>query len=77
MRKMRNYLLSLLCVAFVITSSGIDESLNTDQKNPSQARYMTPNVDGDQLFFENGNSDLFWAQFGSPSPLISLSLIHI
>ena len=36
MRKMRNYLLSLLCVAFVITSCGIDESLNTDQKNPSQ-----------------------------------------
>ena len=33
---MRNYLLSLLCVAFVITSCGIDESLNTDQKNPSQ-----------------------------------------
>ena len=39
--------------------------------DPRQARYMTPNVDGDQLFFENGNSDLFWAQFGSPSPLIS------
>jgi hypothetical protein len=36
MRKMRNYLLSLLCIAFVLTSCEIDESLNTDQKNPSE-----------------------------------------
>ena len=33
---MRNYLLSLLCIAFVLTSCEIDESLNTDQKNPSE-----------------------------------------
>ena len=36
MRKMRNYLLSLLCVAFVFTSCEVDESLNIDQKNPSE-----------------------------------------
>ena len=36
MRKMRNYLLSLLCVTVVLTSCGVDESLNIDQKNPSE-----------------------------------------
>ena len=36
MRKMRNYLLSLLCVTIVLTSCGVDESLNIDQKNPSE-----------------------------------------
>ena len=36
MRKMKNYLLSLLCVTFVLTSCGVDESLNVDQKNPSE-----------------------------------------
>jgi hypothetical protein len=41
--------------------------------DPRQPKYMTPNVDGDQLYFQNGNSDLFWAQFDSPSPLISYS----
>jgi len=33
---MRNYLLSLLCVTVVLTSCGVDESLNIDQKNPSE-----------------------------------------
>jgi len=33
---MRNYLLSLLCVTIVLTSCGVDESLNIDQKNPSE-----------------------------------------
>jgi hypothetical protein len=36
MRKMRNYLLSLLCVTVVLTSCEVDESLNIDQKNPSE-----------------------------------------
>ena len=36
MRKMRNYLLSLLYVTIVLTSCGVDESLNIDQKNPSE-----------------------------------------
>ena len=36
MRKMKNYLLSLLCVTVVLTSCGVDESLNIDQKNPSE-----------------------------------------
>ena len=36
MRKMRNYLLSLLCVTIVLTSCEVDESLNIDQKNPSE-----------------------------------------
>ena len=39
--------------------------------DPRRNSYMVPNVDGDPLFFQNGNSDLFWAQLGSPSPLIS------
>ena len=33
---MKNYLLSLLCVTVVLTSCGVDESLNIDQKNPSE-----------------------------------------
>ena len=33
---MRNYLLSLLCVTIVLTSCEVDESLNIDQKNPSE-----------------------------------------
>ena len=41
--------------------------------DPRQPKYMTPNVDGDQLYYENGNTDLFWAQFDSPSSLISYS----
>ncbi|MGJ8734547.1 MAG: SusD/RagB family nutrient-binding outer membrane lipoprotein [Cellulophaga sp.] len=47
-----------------------DNLMNGD---PRKAKYMVANVDGDQLYFENGNTDLFWAQFGSPSPLISFS----
>lgn len=39
--------------------------------DPRQDLYMTANTDGDFLFFQNGNADLFWAQFESPSPLIS------
>ncbi|WP_291869153.1 SusD/RagB family nutrient-binding outer membrane lipoprotein [Maribacter sp.] len=41
--------------------------------DPRKVKFMVPNVDGDQLYFENGNIDLFWAQYGSPSPLISYS----
>ncbi len=39
--------------------------------DPRKLKYMTPNVDGDQLYFQNNNPELFWAQFDSPSPLIS------
>lgn len=41
--------------------------------DPRQPKYMVPNVDGDQLYFQNGNTDLFWAQFGSPNAMISYS----
>ncbi|MCV6631367.1 MAG: SusD/RagB family nutrient-binding outer membrane lipoprotein [Flavobacteriaceae bacterium] len=44
---------------------------NLMNEDPRKEKYMTPNVDGDQLFFENSNANLFWAQFESPSPLIS------
>lgn len=44
---------------------------NLTNGDPRKDYYMTPNSDGDQLFFDNDNSDLFWAQFDSPSPLIS------
>lgn len=39
--------------------------------DPRQDSYMIANVDGDYLFYQNGNTDLFWAQFESPNPLIS------
>ena len=45
------------------------DSLTND--DPRKSFYMTPNSDGDQLYFQNNNNDLFWAQFDSPSPLIS------
>ncbi len=41
--------------------------------DPRKNLYMIENSDGDNLFFENGNTDLFWAQFESPSPLISFA----
>ncbi|MEO1487453.1 MAG: SusD/RagB family nutrient-binding outer membrane lipoprotein [Bacteroidota bacterium] len=42
------------------------------EDDPRRGSYMVPSSDGSsQLYFENGNTDLFWAQFGSPSPLIS------
>ncbi|MEM9685526.1 MAG: SusD/RagB family nutrient-binding outer membrane lipoprotein [Bacteroidota bacterium] len=44
---------------------------NITNGDPRKDYYMTPNSNGDQLFFDNDNSDLFWAQFDSPSPLIS------
>ncbi|MFI8606550.1 SusD/RagB family nutrient-binding outer membrane lipoprotein [Cellulophaga baltica] len=46
---------------------------NLMDNDPRKTKFMTPNVDGDQLFFENGNTELFWAQYSSPSPLISYS----
>lgn len=39
--------------------------------DPRRSAYMVSNVDGDQLYFQNGNPDLFWAQFASPSTLLS------
>ncbi len=44
---------------------------NLTDGDPRKSKYMTPNVDGDQLYFQNGNADLFWAKFDSPSLLIS------
>jgi len=41
------------------------------QDDPRKLKYMVSNVDGDQLYFQNNNTDLFWAQFSSPSTLIS------
>ncbi|WP_111685504.1 SusD/RagB family nutrient-binding outer membrane lipoprotein [Winogradskyella tangerina] len=41
--------------------------------DPRKVNLMVANPDNDQLYFENGNDDLFWAQFDSPSPLISFS----
>ena len=58
---MRNYLLSLLCVAFVFTSCEVDESLNIDQKNPSEV----PRV----------NYSTVSGAFSSSLPLESLSSI--
>jgi len=41
--------------------------------DPRKSFYMTPNTDGDQLYFQNNNDNLFWSQFDSPSPLISFA----
>ena len=54
----------------LIIGTFFDELMEGD---PRREVFMVPNVDGDQLFFENGNTDLFWAQFNSPSPLISFT----
>jgi hypothetical protein len=44
---------------------------NIMQNDPRKIKYMIENISGDFLYFQNGNSDLFWAQYSSPSPLIS------
>jgi hypothetical protein len=46
---------------------------NLMANDPRMSKYMVANVDGDQLYFQNGNTDLFWAQYSSPNPLISFS----
>ena len=46
---------------------------NLMTNDPRMPKYMVANIDGDQLYFQNGNTDLFWAQYSSPSPLISFS----
>lgn len=40
-------------------------------EDPRKDSYMVSTDDGTPLFFQNGNADLFWAQFDSPSTLIS------
>lgn len=44
---------------------------NLTNNDPRKTFYMSPNSDGDQLYFQNDNDNLFWSQFDSPSPLIS------
>lgn len=44
---------------------------NLMNADPRKDLYMYANTDGDHLYFDNDNGDLFWAQFDSPSPLIS------
>lgn len=54
----------------LIIGDYFDSSTDSD---PRKVNLMVANPDDDQLYFENGNNDLFWAQFDSPSPLITFS----
>lgn len=46
---------------------------NLMTNDPRISKYMVSNGNGDQLYFQNGNTDLFWAQYSSPNPLISFA----
>lgn len=48
---------------------------NITNGDPRKPLYMTPNTDGDQLYYDNGNPDLYWAQLDSQSTLITLAEI--
>ncbi len=54
----------------MIIDPHFDNIMSTD---PRRSFLMVPNTDGDQLYFESGNTDLFWAQLDSPSPIITYS----
>ena len=56
----------------LIIAPFFDEITNSD---PRKNLYMTPNVDGDQLYYENDNPNLYWAQLDSESTLITLAEI--